>query len=87
MSNPFDKEREAYNAYAVYVNPLDLAEYRIIKTFDDPKLENDNSNWLVVTRNMWSGDYDDVKKIKAREVKNYSFLLSCTDDWSKHYAS
>lgn len=86
MSNPFDKEREPNNAYAIYVNPVDLAEYRIIKTFDDPKLENDNSNWLVATRNMWSGD-DDVKKIKAREVKHYAFLLYCTNDWSKHYAS
>lgn len=86
MSNPFDKECKPDSAYAVYVNPVDLAEYRIIKTFDAPKLENDNSSWLVLTRNMWSGD-DDIKKIKAREVKHYAFLLSCTDDWSKYYAS
>jgi hypothetical protein len=74
MSNPFDKEREANSAYAVYVNPVDLSEYRIIKTFDDPKLENDNSNWLVVTRDMWSGD-NDVKKIKAKETLCFSVIL------------
>ena len=84
--NPFDKEQSTSDPYAVYVNPIELSEYKVIKTFTNPKAEQHDSYWLVANRNMLTEEYD-IIKMKVSEIKQYSFLLNCTPNWSKHYGN
>tara|TARA_R100001143_G_scaffold60511_1_gene60062 strand:+ start:361 stop:624 length:264 start_codon:yes stop_codon:yes gene_type:complete len=84
--NPFDKEQTPSNAYAIYINPIEFAEYKVIKTFTNPKTEQHDSHWLIANEHMITEDVE-IIKMKVSDVKNYSFLMKASPNWRKYYAN
>ncbi len=84
MIMTFDKEQAPNDPYALYVNPVDMTEYRIIRASKDrwtvaikdmgPFKDNDDENATYSYRNMDKNDITDV-----------AFLLACKREWSDIY--
>ena len=87
ISNPFNKEVPIKKAYAIYLSPETLTEYRIVKTFTHPSNETGDSKWLVASKRMALGlpnDYD-LTEISKEDVNYKSFIVSCSNDWKQYY--
>ena len=79
IDNPFSIQRRPSKAYAVYVNPTDGSENKIIKVINDDK-------WLVAVKYIWDDDYS-IKEMKAHYIKQYLYMIESTNEWTKRYAS
>mgnify|MGYP003674316738 FL=1 len=87
LPNPFDKEVPIKKAYAIYLSPEALTEYRIVKTFTHPSNETEDSRWLVATKRMsidLSNKYD-LTELSREDVNYKSFIVSCSNDWKQYY--
>ena len=87
LVNPFDKEVSIRKAYAIYLSPEALTEYRIVKTFTHPSNETEDSKWLVATKRMsidLSNKYD-LTELSREDVNYKSFIVSCSNDWKQYY--
>ena len=87
LPNPFDKEVPIKKAYAIYLSPEILTEYRIVKTFTHPSNETHNSKWLVATKRMSMGlpNTYDLTELSREDVNYKSFIVSCSNDWKQYY--
>ena len=87
LPNPFDKKVPIKKAYAIYLSPEILTEYRIVKTFTHPSNETGGSKWLVASKRMALGLPHEYELIElSREDVNYkSFIVSCSNDWKQYY--
>ena len=87
LPNPFNKEVPIKKAYAIYLSPETLTEYRIVKTYTHPSNETHNSKWLVATKRMSIGlpnNYD-LTELSKEDVNYKSFIVSCSNDWKQYY--
>ena len=87
LPNPFDKKVPIKKAYAIYLSPEILTEYRIVKTYTHPSNETHNSKWLVATKRMSMGlpnNYD-LTELSKEDVNYKSFIVSCSNDWKQYY--
>ena len=87
--NPFDKEVPVKKAYAIYLSPEQLTEYRVLKTFNHPLNETEESKWLVARKNMLIGlpEGYDLVELRREDVKYKSFMVSCSDNWKQYHAN
>ena len=87
LPNPFDKEVPIKKAYAIYLSPEILTEYRIVKTFTHPSNETHKSKWLVATKRMSMGlpNTYDLTELSREDVNYKSFIVSCSNDWKQYY--
>ena len=87
LPNPFDKKVPIKKAYAIYLSPEILTEYRIVKTFTHPSNETEDSKWLVAIKRMTLGlpnDYE-LTELSREDVNYKSFIVSCSNDWKQYY--
>ncbi len=87
--NPFDEEVPVKKAYAIYLSPEQLIEYRVIKTYNHPLNETEESKWLVARKNMLIGlpEGYDLVELTREDVKYKSFMVSCSDNWKQYHAN
>lgn len=79
IDNPFSIQRRPSKAYAVYVNPTDGSENRILKVIDE-------DSWLVAIRYPWDAEYE-YKRMEPKYIKQYLYMIDSSDEWTKRYAS
>ena len=87
LPNPFDKEVPIKKAYAIYLSPEILTEYRIVKTFTHPSNETGASKWLVASKRMELGlpNSYELTELSREDVNYKSFIVSCSNDWKQYY--
>ena len=78
IDNPFSIQRRPSKAYAVYVNPIDGSENRILKVIDE-------NNWLVAIRYPWDVEYE-YKRMEPKYIKQYLYMIDSSEEWTKRYA-
>ena len=87
ISNPFNEEVPIKRAYAICLSPETLTEHRILKTFNHPSEETEDSKWLVASKHMLLGlpDKYELTELSREDVNYKSFIVSCSHDWKQYY--